>query len=380
MKKLILKFITNTINPQELHTLHELLKNSKNKQVLKKHLQDCYDINLLMAKLDTDKAYKKILKDISKKEKNEKQIIPNLLKYAAMLIGIVGFVYFFQHNKDAKNQISTQNRIDNSNAITLTLSNGEKIYLDGTSKYCSNNVEGDEKKLFYSQKNDTTNYNNKIAYNYLTIPKGSNYFVQLSDETKVWLNSDSKLKYPESFNNGETRKVELIYGEAYFEVSSSKLHHGDSFNVLTKSQEINVLGTHFNVKAYQDDHLISTTLLEGKVRVSNGINSAILIPSQQSKSFNDTNLIEVLEVDTSHEVAWIKGNFSFNQDYLEEIMKVLTRSYDIEVVFKSEKTKKYELTGILKKTSSIEDILKFFESISDGDLIYKINGRKIIIE
>lgn len=380
MKKLILKFITNTINPQELHTLHELLKNSKNKQVLKKHLQDCYDINLLMSKLDTDKAYKKILKDISKKEKNEKQIIPNLLKYAAMLIGIVGFVYFFQHNKDAKNQISTQNRIDNSNAITLTLSNGEKIYLDGTSKYCSNNVEGDEKKLFYSQKNDTTNYNNKIAYNYLTIPKGSNYFVQLSDETKVWLNSDSKLKYPESFNNGETRKVELIYGEAYFEVSSSKLHHGDSFNVLTKSQEINVLGTHFNVKAYQDDHLISTTLLEGKVRVSNGINSAILIPSQQSKSFNDTNLIEVLEVDTSHEVAWIKGNFSFNQDYLEEIMKVLTRSYDIEVVFKSEKTKKYELTGILKKTSSIEDILKFFESISDGDLIYKINGRKIIIE
>lgn len=380
MKKLILKFITNTINPQELHTLHELLKNSKNKQVLKKHLQDCYDINLLMAKLDTDKAYKKILKDISKKEKNEKQIIPNLLKYAAMLIGIVGFVYFFQHNKDAKNQISTQNRIDNSNAITLTLSNGEKIYLDGTSKYCSNNVKGDEKKLFYSQKNDTTNYNNKIAYNYLTIPKGSNYFVQLSDETKVWLNSDSKLKYPESFNNGETRKVELIYGEAYFEVSSSKLHHGDSFNVLTKSQEINVLGTHFNVKAYQDDHLISTTLLEGKVRVSNGINSAILIPSQQSKSFNDTNLIEVLEVDTSHEVAWIKGNFSFNQDSLEEIMKVLTRSYDIEVVFKSEKTKKYELTGILKKTSSIEDILKFFESISDGDLIYKINGRKIIIE
>jgi ferric-dicitrate binding protein FerR (iron transport regulator) len=163
-------------------------------------------------------------------------------------------------------------------------------------------------------------------------------------------------------------------------VSPSEKHHGDSFQVITKNQEVNVLGTHFNVKAYKDDYLIATTLLEGKVDVNNGTNSIILKPNQQSKILNNTNAIEVLEVDPSHEVAWLKGNFSFNQDSLEEIMKALSRWYNINVIFESEKAKKFQFTGILEKNTSIENMLKFFESTSGGDLKYTLKNKELIIK
>ena len=129
-----------------------------------------------------------------------------------------------------------------------------------------------------------------------------------------------------------------------------------------------------------DDYLIATTLLEGKVGVNNGTNSIILKPNQQSKVLNNTNSIEVLEVDPLHEVAWLKGNFSFNQDSLEDIVKILSRWYNINVIFESEKAKKFQFTGILEKNTSLENMLKFFESTSDGDLKYTLKNKELIIK
>jgi ferric-dicitrate binding protein FerR (iron transport regulator) len=143
---------------------------------------------------------------------------------------------------------------------------------------------------------------------------------------------------------------------------------------------VHVLGTHFNVKAYKEEHLISTTLIEGKVKVNSGLNAVLLAPNQQARVSNKTKFIEVLNVDVSHEVAWVKGLFSFNKAPLEEIMKTLSRRYNVEVIFESEAIKKYKFTGILESKTELKEILKFFESISDGDLKYTLKDSIVVIK
>jgi transmembrane sensor len=143
---------------------------------------------------------------------------------------------------------------------------------------------------------------------------------------------------------------------------------------------VHVLGTHFNVKAYKEERLISTTLIEGKVKINNGLNAVLLAPNQKAIVSNETKFIEVLNVDISHEVAWIKGLFSFNEASLEEIMKTLSRRYNVEVIFESEAIKKYKFTGILETKTELKEILKFFESISDGDLRFTIIDNIVVIK
>lgn len=147
----------------------------------------------------------------------------------------------------------------NSKAI-LTLEDGSEVELKKGSQYSNQNTKVNGTEIVYDENASKTD--TKISYNFLTIPRGGTYCVELSDNTKVWLNSESKLKFPVNFKEGYMREVVLEYGEAYFEVSSSTKHKGAGFTVLTKEQEIEVLGTQFNVKAYKDENIISTTLLE----------------------------------------------------------------------------------------------------------------------
>ena len=147
----------------------------------------------------------------------------------------------------------------------------------------------------------------------------------LSDGTKVWLNSESQLKYPVAFNDGETRQVELVYGEAYFDVSPSTAHKGARFKVFNQSQEVEVLGTEFNIKAYKDETNIYTTLVEGKVAISAAGKNQILKPNQQSNLNLETGSIEITTVDVYNETTWIDGIFSFENKPLKEILKVLSR-------------------------------------------------------
>lgn len=382
IEKIIVKYINKEANQTELKKLDKWLKDEQNIALFNKYVKIEYLTTINLSNYNLKNA--KIA--INTKNKRNRKVIRNVffkkISVAASIILLLGFSfsYFFNDNTN-KNIVSTSKIIESkSNKTILTLNNGKNITLGSDKNYSSNKVKENGKELLYSSNNSSNSSSTKLIYNYLTIPRGGDFFVQLSDGTKVWLNSDSKLKYPENFNNGETRKVELIYGEAYFEVSPSSKHNGDSFKVITKNQEVNVLGTHFNVKAYKEDTLISTTLLEGKVRVNRGLKAVLLKPNQQSKISTATKNIEVVEVDVFHEVAWIKGIFSFNQEPLDEIMKVLSRRYNIDVSFESEKAKKYQFTVILKRETTIKEILKFFESTSNGDLKYTINNKKIVIK
>lgn len=383
IEKIIVKFINQEASYSEKEQLNIWLKNDKNKSLFNHFVKVEYLIALNnMEKYNINKAKNAISAKLKiNKRKQRNSFIKRVSVLTSVVILISSFAFHFinfnvTNNKSKNTIVSDEINIGSSKAI-LTLNNGEKISLEKDKKYSSENVKSNGEQLLYNQNNKSKQ---KISYNYLTIPRGGDFFVQLADGTKVWLNSDSKLRYPDRFNIGEPRVVELLYGEAYFEVSPSTKHNGDAFNVISKNQEINVLGTHFNIKAYPEDNQILTTLIEGSVNVKSGKFTRILKPNQQSLIAENSKLIKVIDVDVSQEIAWVKGMFSFNEESLEDMMKVLSRWYDVEVVFESTKCKKYLFTGVLEKTSSIKGFLKLIEATSENEVIFEINNKKVTIK
>jgi ferric-dicitrate binding protein FerR (iron transport regulator) len=184
----------------------------------------------------------------------------------------------------------------------------------------------------------------------------------LSDDTQVWVNSESQLKYPVNFIAGKPREVELVYGEAYFEVSPSSDHYGAKFSVINKNQTIEVLGTKFNVKAYKEEPNIYTTLREGKVSVSSKLETKLLIPNQQSIFNIENNNLIIKHVDVKNEIAWICGEFIFHKKSLGDIAKVLGRWYDVDFEFLNDSISKQKFNGELKKNQNLETILKLIQN------------------
>lgn len=191
----------------------------------------------------------------------------------------------------------------------------------------------------------------------LSTPQGGEYQIILPDNTKVWLNSASTLRYPNQFG-GKERRVELT-GEAYFEVAKNTKV---PFTVVSDGQVVEVLGTQFNINSYADELVTKTTLLEGSVRVSARSGSAVkLAPNQQSVLIRRDETIEVLDVDPSLAIAWKNGDFHFEKTDLQVIMRQLERWYDIEVRYVGAKpTENY--TGFISRKKNISSVLAFLEA------------------
>ena len=175
------------------------------------------------------------------------------------------------------------------------------------------------------------------------------------------------------------RQVELVYGEAYFDVSPSTLHKGANFKVFNQSQEVEVLGTEFNIKAYKDETNVYTTLVEGKVDVIIDYNKQSLIPNQQLNLDINTNASIVKNVDVYNEISWKDGVFTFEGKPLKDIVKVLSRWYDVDFVFEDKASEEKRFNGSLNrklKINEILDIIKKFNKIKN----YEINEKTVIIK
>ncbi|MBD0823239.1 FecR family protein [Aestuariibaculum marinum] len=382
--------VFNKIFKLSKKTAKSLLNNKPPKKLLKTELFS-----------EEDKAY--ILKELTNKEAIErreslanqinteddwqlvkKEITKPVIKlnryYAAVavLVACLAVGYLIKQNYTSVDapQIIVNNIEVGSDKATLTLEDGSQVELGEGTSFESENANSDGENLIYKKPNPK---NSQIAYNYLTIPRGGQFFVELSDGTKVWLNSESQLKYPVSFVEGDTRKVELIYGEAYFDVSPSTENKGSKFKVYNNNQEIKVLGTEFNVKAYKEEFNVYTTLVEGKVEVGIDDKKEVLKPSQQSNLDLQTKKFKVYEIDVYNEISWREGIFSFENKNLKDIMAVLSRWYDTDVIFENKSIEKEEFIGVLGKDQDIVEILKTIQNfgiISD----YQINDKTIILK
>ena len=379
---ILVKYLSKEANIDEIEELDRWLIKKGNMTKFNSYVQTDYFTSIFMTKYDLQMAKSKIQKRIRLIERRNKLERYKKIAFAASFILLVGISLFNQFYFNETIIIKDPIVVGTDKAV-LTLENGDQVILEKGQKFQNKTVNSDGKELTYTIKNrSSSNYKNeKIASNFLTIPRGGQYSLNLEDGTKVLLNSDSKIKYPVKFIKGKNRQVELLYGEAFFDVSSSQNNNGSEFIVSTKTQKINVLGTKFNIKAYSEDDIITTTLVEGKVKVGNGKNQILLSPNQQSKVDSNSPVINVSDVDVSQQISWINGLFSFNDTSLEDIMQTLSRWYDLEFIFKSANQKGFIFSGILERTKSIEDILLIIEKTSSSNEInFEINNKTIIIE
>ena len=300
---------------------------------------------------------------------------------AAMIAALLTTTYFFKYTgNNVTDKLPVTSGINNlepgSSKATLQLEDGSVIVLEKGKTYKNQNTNSNGEELIF---NSSKISKKEIVYNYLTIPKGGQFYIKLSDGSQVWLNSESKLKIPVNFVDGETREVVLIYGEAYFDVSPSEKHKGSKFIVRNQSQQIEVLGTEFNVKAYKNEKQIYTTLIEGKVAIDNGVSKQNLAPNEQAVLDLDSNSIKVAEVDVASEVSWRQGVFSFRDKPLRDIIKVMSRWYDIDIIIENKELENVKFKGVFRKDQNLEALLSIIKSLSIINN-YEINDKQIILK
>ena len=384
VEKIIVKFLNQEANRSELERLEDLLKTAEGLQVFNSLVKTQYLSTLSMTEYDVDKAKEAIRARLKNGRRTMRINLYRRMAAAASVMLILGLVSYmwYKTEKTSETEIVKKPQVilAGTDKAILTFGNGDEVALEKGKNFQTGEVSSNGEKLVYAEKRHNNDVEKEQSFNYLTIPRGGQFFVKLSDGTEVWLNSETKLKYPVTFTEGLTRKVELIYGEVYFKVSPSTQHKGAGFHVLTKSQEINVLGTEFNIRAYNNDEVMATTLVEGKIRIKKGEVSETLKPNQQAKISQESNQIDIQEIDVSQEISWVNGLFAFNEKPLEEILTVLSRWYDTEVVFENAKQKKFVFTGILERTKAVEDILKLIEATSEGQIKFEIKDKTIIIK
>jgi ferric-dicitrate binding protein FerR (iron transport regulator) len=301
---------------------------------------------------------------------------------AVLLVSFSVAAYFTLFNHKEKQNMATtgptEQRFKNdvapgSEKATLTLADGTKIILDNTSNgtiATQGNAVVIKEDGLLAYNVDQAKSQNKIIYNNLTTGRSQEYkSLVLADGTKVWLNSVSSILFPTSFT-GTERTVEIT-GEAYFEVAKNVLK---PFKVKVNGVEIEVLGTHFNVNAYDDEKIIATTLLEGSVKITQGTATAILKPGQQAQADKNNN-VRVINANTDEATAWKNGMFSFHDATIDIIMRQLVRWYDIDVVYENKVSKHFNAT--IARTVQLSELLKLLELTEE--VKFRIDGKKITI-
>ncbi len=380
IKKLITKYFDLQLSEDEAKVLVDWI-NEGNRDVFNDYVLINYTVDEIEALRQgpNTKIWNRILAKIEVPKGKVVKFRPWRYVAAAGIFAFMAVILltFYQSNtSDALNTVVKQQAImPGIDKAVLTLESGEQVVLEKGKEYNLLGRKSDGESLVYS---DAKNVNSVVQYNYLTVPRGGEFFVQLSDGTKVWLNSDSKLKYPLSFVKGETRVVELLYGEAYFDVSPSEHHDGAPFRVKNQIQRIEVLGTEFNVRAYQNEESSYTTLVEGSVAIGNDIINKVLKPGQQSKIGKRSELIEVYKVDVAQAIAWKNGYFMFKKESLESMLKTLSRWYDLEITYENDERKNEVFSGFLKRSDNIVELLDNIEMT--GDVDFEIKNKKIVVK
>lgn len=311
---------------------------------------------------------------------------------AALLFLIAGGWYYSSHKSAAGSSIiattaqtagpvSRQDILPGSNKAILTLGDGSTIVLDSarTGKLAHQGntqvLKTGDGQLQYTP---NSRAESTVAYNVLSTPRGGQYKLLLQDGTNVWLNAGSSIRYPTAFA-GKERRVEIT-GEAYFEIAKNAEM---PFRVVVNSSaqkddglEIEVLGTQFNINAYKDEPGMSTTLVEGSVRLVTGRAAGVLKPYQQALISSDGRIKTKPLADVEQIIAWKNGAFEFDDADISAVMRQISRWYDVAVDYEG-KAPADHFSGRFSRNTSLAGVLKIL-NISGIRLIAE--NKKIIIK
>lgn len=297
---------------------------------------------------------------------------------AAVVVVCAAAVFFFKPGADVENlALYAKEIVPGKSGATLTLADGRKISLNDVANGELAEESGMEivktadGKIIYNVKSGAGAVG---KVNTLATARGETYQVCLPDGSLVWLNAASSLTYSAALNERGVRRVRLE-GEAYFQISRDKAH---PFVVETKSQQVQVLGTHFNVNAYPEEGDVRTTLLEGsvKVTISEGAQqSKVLVPGQQARVDGDE--LNVLSVNTAEVTAWKNGFFEFKRVPLNVIMRDLSRWYDIDIEYADDASRDVVMSGYVARSRNISVILERMQAT--GGVHFRIEGKKVFV-
>ncbi len=368
--KLIIKKINNTLSAQEELIFNAWYNESDSNRNYFEKVQNNFQNDI--EEIDLDVAWKALDKKTSPK-KNRK----SYYKYAvaASVALLMGITYFASTTIITKNKTQQTGINDKPvGGVTLTLSDGTTVVLSDHKNGVVANQENvvitkDKDGQIRYDENNTAN-TGTAAYNTLVTANGKTFQIALPDGTNVWMNAGSSLKYPTYFSGSE--RAVILTGEAYFEVAHNEKM---PFKVFSNGQEVEVLGTHFNVKAYLNEPVIKTTLLEGKIKITEGEHSSLVKPGQQVKIFLNNHAMKISEVNTESAVAWKNRLFYFEDAKYDEIMREIERWYDVDVVYKG-KISYERFQGAIQKDLKLNQVLKMLES---KDVHFKVSGKEVLV-
>lgn len=386
-------YINNKYSGPEEEELMVLLSNPENEEQVQ-ILMDRFMENTRHEIQMSDQAAASILNNILKRgkrfviqKKNSKTVYTFWLGLAASVLIILGGAYFISDKKEyaiAKEDSSSSVGLTTEKSAkilpgghhaVLTTSDGKAIILDSMPNgLLTQQGNTDVKKLGglleykapASFIRDTV-----ISYNTVSTPRGGQYQIVLSDGSKVWLNAASSIRFPTAFS-GSLREVELT-GEAYFEVAKNK---EKPFLVKVRDMKIAVLGTHFNVKAYEDEAETKTSLLEGSVKIIQGKEAGLLKPGQQAVINFKDDKVKIATADMVEVIAWKNGLFRFEGANIETIMREIGRWYDVEIVYAG-KVPMRRFEGKINRNAGLSEVLRILEL---SNVKFSIAGKKIIVQ
>lgn len=358
---------------------------STNDQGLKQIMQDHFTNDLnnpsRIPRQVSDKLLESIHDAIDVKPVKQKPRIISIRRIvvAASILGLIVATFFiigYDRPQPVVKASGTERQFKNDvapggNKATLTLADGSVISLDEASNGTLTR-QGDAKvikldgKILY----DLVDNTKQAVYNTISTPRGGQYQLSLPDGSQVWLNATSSIRFPTAFIGNE-RRVEIT-GEAYFEVAKDAAR---PFVVAVNNAEVRVLGTHFNINAYNDEEEIKTTLLEGSVRFVNASEHILLKPGQQSQLSKQGIIRLENSVNVEEVIAWKNGRFNFEGTGIEMVMRQLARWYDVDIAYNGKTDELF--FAEMPRDIKLSDALKALELT--GKIRFEIEGKKIIV-
>jgi transmembrane sensor len=395
-----------TATPEEKLELADLLVKDRNQGAIQSLMDEAWESFTSSRKVFTEQQSRDILQKVqavNAKEGNIRKLYGNSsirfeigsrIAVAVIFLVVVGSgIFFFTKSRNTKTETayakknSVKDIVPGGHKALLTLFDGSVISLDHaadgelTTQDGTKVIKVGAGQLHYETTSEIESAT--IRYNTLETPRGGQYSLVLPDGSKVWLNAASSIRYPTVFRPG-SRTVE-ISGEVYFEVNTvfnkdnlgKKAASKVPFIVKTHGMEVEVLGTHFNINAYNDEGKIRTTLLEGAVKVHKGSKVSLLKPGQQATVLQKSSAIQVEEVEAaSQAVAWKNGYFQFNQAGLPEVMRQLTKWYDVEIRYEGAIPDR-QFSGEIPRNASLSEVLEILEL---SKVHVDLEGKEIVVK
>lgn len=383
IETLIIKYLKGELTYQESERLNSWRKESAEHEKLFAELTDDAGLTRefnIFRNIDQEKGNRKLQAAFRKEIRNDSLFYRrNYWTVAASVLLLIGGYWLYNTQQSHVKEISpvADVKAPESSTAVLTLASGEKVVLDSVNSgimAIQGQVQLEKSatgEIIYKIKGKEAGQ--PPSYNLLENPRGSNIIsVILSDGTKIWLNSESSLRYP-TFFQGEKREIEIT-GEAYLEVAHDAKH---PFIVQKENTKVTVLGTRFNISTYEEEPLLKVTLLEGKVSVAQREESATLLPGQQAAINRKDWKIKVSDdIDTEDAIAWLNGQFVLDGTQLKSLMDQISRWYNVDVIYKDKMVNR-SFGGMIDRNVPLSRML---EALRENGIDCRLEGRKVIIE